>query len=106
LGVFASLRSKVKWASNTVDKTRRTYWSVYVYGADQLRVLGRSLRFAGDKQKILDLWSAYDVAGNPNLDVSPTATDLIRQAAKAARVSVKRNRKGRSKLAAYTQRRC
>ncbi|HZP96186.1 MAG TPA: LAGLIDADG family homing endonuclease [Candidatus Limnocylindria bacterium] len=106
LGVFASLRSKVKWASNTVDKTRRTYWSVYVYGADQLRVLGRNLRFAGDKQKILDLWSAYDVAGNPNLDVIPTATDLIRQAAKAARVSVKRNRKGRSKLAAYTQRRC
>ncbi len=106
LGIFATIRSKEKWASNTVAKTKRTYWSVFVYGAEQLRVLARNLKFAGDKQSVLDAWKAYDVPANPNLDVVPTAVDLIQEAAKAANVSVKRHRKGRSKLAAYTERRC
>ena len=106
LGVFASIRSKVKWASNTEKKTRRTYWSVYIYGAEQLRVLARNLSFAGDKQNVLDEWAAYDVTSNPNWDIVPSATDLVVDAAKAAKVSVKRNRAGRAKLAAYTERRC
>jgi len=106
LGVFASIRSKVKWATNTVAKTRRTYWSVYVYGGDQLRTLAHNLKFAGDKQRTLDAWAEYNVPLNPNFDVVPTATGLVKEAAKRARVSVKRHRKGRSKLAAYTEQRC
>ncbi|HUQ42158.1 MAG TPA: hypothetical protein VM052_06635, partial [Candidatus Limnocylindrales bacterium] len=42
----------------------------------------------------------------PNVDVVPTATGLVKQAARAGGVSVKRHRKGRSKLAAYTELRC
>jgi chromosome segregation protein len=106
LGVFASVRSKVKWATNTKKKTRRTYWSVYVYGSEQLRVLARHLRFSGEKQEALQALSTYDVRGNPNFDVVPTATDLVKDAARLGGVSVKRHRKGRAKLAAYTERRC
>ena len=106
LGLFAAIHSKIKWATNTQKKTRRRYWSVYVYGNEQLRVLGRNLRFAGAKQEMLDRISAYEVANNPNFDVVPTATDLVCEAIKLAGVSVKRNRKGRSKLAAYSERRC
>jgi chromosome segregation protein len=106
LGVFATIHSKIKWAANTQAKTRRTYWSVYVYGNEQLRVLGRNLRFAGSKQAMLDQIAEFEVANNPNFDVVPTATELVCEAIKLAGVSVKRNRKGRSKLAAYSERRC
>ena len=106
LGVFATIRSKIKWATNTEEKTPRRYWSVFVYGNEQMRILGRNLRFAGDKQRTLERLLTYDVASNPNFDVVPTATDLVYEAIKLAKVSVKRNRKGRSKLAAYSERRC
>src|SRR5260370_13800911 len=45
-------------------------------------------------------------ASNPNLDLIPGATPLVKQAAKLARVSIKRNRLGRAKLAAYVEQRC
>jgi chromosome segregation protein len=106
LGVFAAIHSKIKWAANTVNKTRRRYWSVYVYGNEQLRILGRNLHFAGEKQAMLERLLSHEVPSNPNFDVVPTATDLVREAIKLAGVSVKRNRKGRAKLAAYSERRC
>ncbi|MDQ2913390.1 MAG: hypothetical protein M3T56_09055, partial [Chloroflexota bacterium] len=106
LGVFASIRSKTKWASNTENKTRRTYWSAYVYGVDQMRTLAAHLRFAGDKQRVLDELAHYEVIANPNFDVVPTATELVKRAAKVAGVKVKKHRKGRAKLAAYTELRC
>ena len=106
LGVFASVRSKVKWATNTVKKVRRTYWSVYIYGNEQLRTLANYMRFAGSKQQILELLATYQVRSNPNFDVVPTATELVKSAARVGGVNVKRHRKGRSKLAAYTERRC
>ncbi|HEY8807203.1 MAG TPA: chromosome segregation protein SMC [Candidatus Limnocylindria bacterium] len=106
LGIFASIRHKEKWATNTTAKTRRTYWSVYVYGNQQLQTAAKYVRFAGDKQAALSRLGTYDVASNPNFDVVPTATDLIHDAIKLAGVKVKRNRKGRAKLAAYSERRC
>ena len=106
LGIFASIRHKEKWATNTVAKIRRTYWSVYVYGNQQLQTVAKYVRFAGDKQEALSRLQTYDVRSNPNFDVVPTATDLIHDAIKLAGVSVKRNRKGRAKLAAYAERRC
>lgn len=106
LGVFATIRMKLKWATNTVEKTRRPYWSVYVYGSEQLQTLARHLVFAGSKQRVLELWQTSRLTSNPNFDVVPTATGLVASAVKAARVSVKRHRKGRSKLAAYNEQRC
>ena len=106
LGIFASIRHKEKWAANTVAKTKRTYWSVYVYGNQQLQTVSRYVQFVGDKQEALSRLGTYDVASNPNFDVVPSATDLIHDAVKLAGVSVKRNRKGRAKLAAYSERRC
>ncbi|HEY8824855.1 MAG TPA: LAGLIDADG family homing endonuclease [Candidatus Limnocylindria bacterium] len=106
LGVFATIRRKEKYASNTAAKIRRTYFSVYVYGNEQMRVLAAHLRFAGFKTKALGRIAALPAGGNPNWDVVPSATELVHQAARAAGVNVKKHRKGRSKLAAYTERRC
>jgi chromosome segregation protein len=106
LGVFGSIRSKVKWAANTRRKTKRTYWSVYVYGSEQLRFMAAQLKFAGGKSSSAEALGTYDVRSNPNFDIVPTATSLVREATRAANLSVKRHRKGRSKLAAYTELRC
>jgi chromosome segregation protein len=106
LGVFAIIRRKEKYAANTLAKTRRTYFSVYVYGNEQLRVLKAHLRFAGDKARALARIADLPAGGNPNWDVVPTATELVYEATRAGGVSVKKHRKGRSKLAAYAERRC
>jgi intein/homing endonuclease len=106
LGVFASIRAKEKCATNTTDKHRRTYYSVYIYKTDQLRYVARHLSFAGEKQKALDALRELPPAHNPNLDLVPGATPLVREAARLAKVSVKRHRGGRAKLAAYVEGRC
>src|SRR5207302_1229247 len=69
LGVFATIRRKEKYATNTAAKIRRPYFSVFVYGNEQLRVLSAHLRFAGDKTRALDRIADLPVGGNPNSDV-------------------------------------
>src|SRR5205814_1870604 len=93
-------------ATNTENRTWRHYWSVFVYGNEQLRTMGGNLSFVGEKQAALERLKTLECRSNPNFDVIPTATDLVYEAARAAGVSIKRNRKGRAKLAAYTERRC
>jgi chromosome segregation protein len=106
LGVFALLRSKVKWATNSPTRKPKTYYSVFVYGAEQLRFVASRLTFAGAKNEALVIMREIFVKPNPNLDLVPSATLLVREVAKASAVSVKRNRKGRAKLAAYYEQRC
>src|SRR6266550_5603952 len=77
-----------------------------VYGAHQLRVMGANLRFLGGKQKQLDLLRVLDADVNPNHDVIPGLTPLVREAARLAGVNVKRNRGRCPRLAAYVEGRC
>lgn len=106
LGLFALLRPKQKYASNTEAQTKRTYYSVYLYGTDQLRHAAEHLRFAGKKQRALGLLAALPEASNPNHDVVPGATALVRAATRAAGLPVKAHRRAIPKLAAYSERRC
>jgi hypothetical protein len=48
-GVFALICPMQKHATNTVQKRRRTYYAVYIYGSEQLRVCARCLSFVGAK---------------------------------------------------------
>lgn len=105
-GVFASIRAKERYASNTVEKRRRTYYSVYIYGSEQLRNVAQQLSFAGVKQHALDALRVLTLANNPNLDLVPGATGIVKEAARLAKVSVKRHRARRAKLAAYVDGRC
>ena len=107
LGVFAVMRSRVRCATNTVARTARLYHSVFVYGCDQLRTLGARLSFVGVKQAALEaLRDLRQTRSNPNLDLVPGATAIVRNAVVRAGVKVKCNRAGRSKLAAYNEQRC
>ncbi|MEK7860394.1 MAG: hypothetical protein AAB284_03440, partial [Chloroflexota bacterium] len=89
-----------------MKKTKRPYWSVFVYGIWQLHRMADGLSFVGEKQRALEALRELDQEINPNLDVIPGVTPLVKEAVKLAGVSYKRHRRGRAKLAAYTEGRC
>jgi chromosome segregation protein len=106
LGIFAFLRPKEKYASNTALKRRRTYYSVFIYGNEQLRQISRQLTFVGKKQESLRLLQNLPLVSNPNHDLIPGVTPLVKEAARLAKVKVKLHRSRHPKLAAYTENRC
>jgi chromosome segregation protein len=106
LGIFAYLRPKRKYASNTADKKVRTYYSVLIYGSGQLVEAAENLSFAGQKQQSLERLKKIEILANPNRDLVPGATELVRKAVKLAQVKVKPNRRKFPKLAAYTGKIC
>ncbi|MBA3321440.1 MAG: AAA family ATPase, partial [Pyrinomonadaceae bacterium] len=105
-GVFALLRTKEKYASNTVAKRRRTYYSVLIYGTEQLRRAAAQLSFVGEKRRTLATLREMSAASNPNHDLVPGVCALVKEAARAAGVKIKANRRGHPKLAAYVEGRC
>ena len=106
LGIFAYLRPKQKYASNTSKKTVRTYYSVLIYGSKQLVKIAEKLSFVGEKQKSLEKLKTIEIADNPNRDLVPTATELVREAVRSAQVKIKPNRKEFPKIAAYAGKIC
>jgi chromosome segregation protein len=106
LGVFATLRSKERFASNTAEKRRRTYYAVMIYGAESLRHVAEHLSFIGEKRHRLDALRNLVVTPNPNHDLVPGVTALVKQAARQAGVNVKAHRRHHAKLAAYVEHRC
>ena len=106
LGVFAVLRPKQKYASNTIEKRHRTYYSVLLYGTEQLRYVAQHLEFVGEKHTALQALRQSPSANNPNLDVIPGVTPLVKEAARMAGAKLKPNRKNHPKLMAYADNRC
>ncbi|MBI5456285.1 hypothetical protein HY969_00960 [Candidatus Kaiserbacteria bacterium] len=106
LGVQAVVRSKLKHATNSPEPVRKMYWSVFIYGSHNLRILAEKLTLRGRKksslQKLLDLPQKT----NPNLDLVPGAAELVRDLVREAKVSIKRIRAEYPTLAAYYEMRC
>lgn len=106
LGVCAVLRINTQRLLTPSPEATRTYHRVFIYGREQLRRAAEGLSFVGKKQTALLALRDLVGPGNPNYDLVPGAVDLVREAAKLAKVNVKRHRAGRPKLAAYVERRC
>jgi len=105
-GVTALCRTKTKYASNAKKRTRRLYYSVYIYGTGNLKTLAVNLRFVGVKQKALRHFQETDREANPNLDLVPGITPLVRHLTKTAGLRVKTLRSESPRLAAYSEGRC
>jgi chromosome segregation protein len=106
LGLFAQLRVHWKAASNTHEKQRRPYYSVFLYGTEQLRQAAQHLTFLGEKARSLEALRCLPPAANPNLDLVPGVTPLVGEAVRRANVRVKPNRREHPRLAAYVENRC
>ncbi|PIQ81620.1 MAG: hypothetical protein COV76_07945, partial [Candidatus Omnitrophica bacterium CG11_big_fil_rev_8_21_14_0_20_64_10] len=100
-GVTALKRPKVKYASNTVSRNRRLYHSVYVYGAENLKVLAEVLQFAGRKREKLDRFRRAEPRPNPNLDLIPGLQGTIREWTRTAGLRIKALRSESPRLASY-----
>ncbi|CAN5826296.1 hypothetical protein BH20ACI4_BH20ACI4_32860 [soil metagenome] len=106
LDINAYLRPKQKYASNTEKKIKRNYYAVLIYGSKNLKTVADNLNFSGQKQIQIEKLRSLKVTNNPNNDLIPGATDLVREAVKLANVKIKPNRKKFPKIAAYTGKIC
>ncbi|MBU1090373.1 MAG: hypothetical protein KKC42_00830, partial [Candidatus Omnitrophica bacterium] len=106
LGVMSVIRSKEKHATNTKLKKKRTYYSIYVYGVDNVKRLASYLKFVGKKSEKLEILKSLSLKSNPNLDLIPEVNQLFKSLVKLAGVKVKKLRKISPKLASYYENRC
>ena len=105
-GVRSIIREKLKAATNTKKKIKRKYYSVYIYGINNVKRMAQRLNFVGKKASKIELIRGLDYIGNPNLDLIPEVNRLVKLLAKTAKINVKRLRKVSPKLAAYCENRC
>lgn len=106
LGVFSVIRAKRKCASNTQAQKKRTYYSVFVYGIDNVQKLARVLRFVGEKSKKLEEVKKLNYKTNLNIDLIPGINSIFKDLVKLSGVNVKKLRKTCPRLAAYYEDRC
>lgn len=106
LGVQSVIREKYKAASNTRHKNKKAYYSVFVSGLDNVKLLAGLLNFVGAKSEKLEEVKALDYKTNPNLDLIPEVNRILKDLVKLSGVKIKRLRKISPKLAAYCENRC
>jgi len=106
LGVQSVIRKKYKAASNTPRRNKKAYYSVFVSGLDNVKLLAGLLNFVGAKSVKLDEVRALDYKTNPNLDLIPEINGILKELVKLSGVKIKRFRKISPRLAAYYENRC
>ncbi|MFA5142715.1 MAG: chromosome segregation protein SMC [Candidatus Omnitrophota bacterium] len=106
LGVIAVIREKNKCAANTDSKIKRKYYSVYIYGQENVKKLSGLLRFVGKKSGKLEKIKALDYKTNPNLDLIPEVNRIFRALVKLSGIKVKRFKKISPKLVSYYEDKC
>ncbi len=106
-GINALIRKSEKCATNTEKKIKRMYWSVFIYGTDQVSNFAKKIDVKGRKRLVIQkMRSVEKIAPNPNLDLVPGVIDEIRELIKVAGINVKRVRKEIPLLATYYEKRC
>ncbi len=106
LGVNSAIRRKMKAAINTKKKTKRAYYSVYIYGYENTKRLAAKLNFVGRKSEKLAQIRSYQGKGNPNLDLIPEVNAIFKILVKLSGLKVKRFRKLSPKSVGYYENRC
>ncbi|MBI4981911.1 MAG: hypothetical protein HZC15_02005 [Candidatus Omnitrophica bacterium] len=106
LGVFSIIREKKKAATNTVEKKKRTYYSVFIYGLSNIKRLCKNLRFVGKKAEKLNGLKTLNYKENPNQDLIPEINSNIKDLVKLSGIKVKRFKKISPKLISYYENRC
>ncbi|MDP2927636.1 MAG: LAGLIDADG family homing endonuclease [Candidatus Omnitrophota bacterium] len=106
LGVNSVIRLKMKAATNSKKKTKRAYYSVYIYGYENTKRLAAKLSFVGRKSDKLAQIRSYQGKSNPNHDLIPEVNAIFKILVKLSGLKVKRFRKLSPKLASYYENRC
>lgn len=104
-GIRSLIRVKEKRATNSTGPLR-TYYSVYVYGGEQLQFLADHLTLVSFKKQRLQQAAAACGSANPNLDVIPNATALFARLWDATASAIPQQHPHRGRFEAYRTHRC
>jgi len=107
-GVLSKVKMRLNCASNTVDKTRRPYYYLYIWGYENIKNFYINIPLkCSHKKTALENILKNKVKSNPNVDLLPKETNkLIRKAVQLLGIKVKNLRKAYPKLVAYVENRC
>ncbi|QQG38607.1 MAG: chromosome segregation protein SMC [Candidatus Woesearchaeota archaeon] len=108
-GIISRKKERLNCASNTVNKTKRKYYYLYIEGYKNLVGFYQSIPLKCLHKKLrLESKVLVNKKINPNIDLLPKETNkLIRKAVELLGVRVKPFlRKEHSKIAAYLENRC
>lgn len=107
-GIRGLIRKKQKRATNGKSKERKTYYSLFVYGAKDLQILNENLSLvSGKMEKLAE--AAHRALPAASLDVIPNVTGpeaLFDELWQEARVSIDKKNSLRGRMEAYRAGRC
>jgi chromosome segregation protein len=105
LGVWSIIRKKRKSATNA-QRNKRRYYSVYIYGIDNVKRLANLLHFVGKKTQKLDALRHLHYKENLNLDLIPEVNQTFKTLIKLAGIKIKRLKKISPRLVSYYENKC
>lgn len=107
-GILSIKKSKHKAATNTTAKTKHKYFSLFIYGQENLKLLYKNIPMrCKHKLKRLRTWIQKDVHSNPNVDLLPQEINKsVKDLTKTLAIEYKPKRKDYPRLAAYIENRC
>lgn len=107
-GVLSKVKKRINYAHNTLEKTKRPYYYLYLYGHENIKKFYINIPLKClHKKKALENILEKKVVTNANVDVLPKETNkLIKRAVELLGIKVKNLKKYYPKLAAYVEDRC
>lgn len=107
-GIVARKKAKMKYATNTKNKTRRKYYHIVIEGKEKLKAFYEAIPLRCEhKKKRLRMWANKNIITNPNLDVLPQDVNiLIKECRHLLGIEYKSLRKKYPRFAAYNENRC
>jgi len=106
-GIISIKKEKRKYATNTKNKTKRKYYSLFIYGNENYKKFKANIPIRVQHKKEALAKGIKNVKANENIDLLPREVNItIKECVKVLGLKVKLLRKEYPALAAYTENRC
>lgn len=107
-GIISIINKRIKFATNTEAKIKRPYYSLYIYGIENVKKFYINIKLkCNHKRERLEKIVSKDIKINNNLDLLPEETNYyIKELAKLLGLNIKNLKKQYPRLGAYYENRC
>ena len=106
-GIISVKKEKIKYATNTINKTKRKYFSLYVCGTENYKKFSKNIPIRVKHKKEALAKGIKNVKVNENIDLLPKEVNkTIKECVKTLGLKIKLLRKEYPSLAAYVEDRC
>lgn len=107
-GIISNVKERINYAYNTENKTKRSYYYLYIYGCENLKkfYINIPLR-CKHKREALEGWASKNKIPNPNSDLLPKEVNkYIKNLTNLLGIKIKNEKEKYPKLGAYYEDRC